>query len=193
MNANFKTRMFGGFDREDVISFIEKTSLEHQKRVSELEEDIKRLNERCSAAETEVQTLREQSRADLAAAAEHEELQRKFAALSDEAEQLRRENAELRGPAEEYRRMKDHIADIEISAHRRTEEFRAQAIAQLREMIVRQEAWCATAQAQYQQLSEQFAQKLELARRTIAAPDLASFEQMRTGLQELSESFDEQE
>ena len=34
MNANFKTRVFGGFDREDVISFIEKTSLEHQKRVS---------------------------------------------------------------------------------------------------------------------------------------------------------------
>ena len=41
MNANFKTRVFGGFDREDVISFIEKTSLEHQKRVSTLEEENK--------------------------------------------------------------------------------------------------------------------------------------------------------
>ena len=143
MNANFKTRVFGGFDREDVISFIEKTSLEHQKRVSALEEENKRLSDRC-------------------------------------------------GAAEEYRRMKDHIADIEISAHRRTEEFRAQAIAELREMIVRQETWCAQAQAQYQQLSEQFAQKLELARRTVAAPDLSSFEQMREGLAALSGSFDEQ-
>lgn len=185
MNANFKTRVFGGFDREDVISFIEKTSLEHQKRVSALEEENKRLSDRCGAAEAEVQALREQSRAELAAAAELEELKRKFAAL-------KAENEQLRGPAEEYRRMKDHIADIEISAHRRTEEFRAQAIAELREMIVRQETWCAQAQAQYQQLSEQFAQKLELARRTVAAPDLSSFEQMREGLAALSGSFDEQ-
>ena len=185
MNANFKTRVFGGFDREDVISFIEKTSLEHQKRVSALEEENKRLSDRCGAAEAEVQALREQSRAELAAAAELEELKRKFAALTAENEQLR-------GEAEEYRRMKDHIADIEISAHRRTEEFRAQAIAELREMIVRQETWCAQAQAQYQQLSEQFAQKLELARRTVSAPDLSSFEQMREGLAALSGSFDEQ-
>ena len=62
MNANFKTRVFGGFDREDVISFIEKTSLEHQKRVSALEEENKRLSDRCGAAEAEVQALREQSR-----------------------------------------------------------------------------------------------------------------------------------
>lgn len=192
MNANFKTRMFGGFDREDVISFIEKTSLEHQKRVSALEEENKRLSDQCGAAEAEVQALREQSRAELAASAELEELKRKFAALTAENEKLRGENEQLRGPAEEYRRMKDHIADIEISAHRRTEEFRAQAIAELREMIVRQEAWCAQAQAQYQQLSEQFAQKLELARRTVSAPDLSSFEQMREGLTALSGSFDEQ-
>ena len=167
-------------------------ALEHQKRISALEEENKRLSDRCGAAEAEVQALREQSRAELAAAAELEELKRKFAALTAENEQLRGENEQLRGPAEEYRRMKDHIADIEISAHRRTEEFRAQAIAELREMIVRQETWCAQAQAQYQQLSEQFAQKLELARRTVSAPDLSSFEQMREGLTALSGSFDEQ-
>ena len=139
-----------------------------------------------------VLALRELSRAVLAAGAARVELKRKFAALTAENEQLRGENEQLRGPAEEYRRMKDHIADIEISAHRRTEEFRAQAIAELREMIVRQETWCAQAQAQYQQLSEQFAQKLELARRTVSAPDLSSFEQMREGLAALSGSFDEQ-
>ena len=101
MNANFKTRVFGGFDREDVISFIEKTSLEHQKRVSALEEENKRLSDRCGAVEAEVQALREQSRAELAAAAELEELKRKFAALTAENEQLRGENEQLRGPADE--------------------------------------------------------------------------------------------
>ena len=38
----------------------------------------------------------------------------------------------------------------------------------------------------------EFAQKLELARRTVSAPDLSSFEQMREGLAALSGSFDEQ-
>ena len=60
MNANFKTRVFGGFDREDVISFIEKTSLEHQKRVSALEEAgfrsaVIRACDACYKKSTEIQ------------------------------------------------------------------------------------------------------------------------------------------
>ena len=193
MNANFKTRLFGGFDREDVISFIEKISLENQQRVTQLQSENETLRRESQSAQAEVRMLREQSRAEAAVEAEKEALQRRLDALSTEVSQLRSENEQLRGPAEEYRRLKDHIADIEISAHRRTEEFRAQAIAQLQEMIVRQCTWCQTAQSQYRQLSEQFAQKLELARQTIAAPDLSSFEQMRQSLQALSESFSDPE
>ena len=32
MNTNFKTALFGGFDREDVISYIQQTSRESQQR-----------------------------------------------------------------------------------------------------------------------------------------------------------------
>ena len=37
MNTNFKTALFGGFDREDVVSYIQQTSRENQQRISALE------------------------------------------------------------------------------------------------------------------------------------------------------------
>ena len=39
MNTNFKTALFGGFDREDVVNYIQQISRENQQRVSALEEE----------------------------------------------------------------------------------------------------------------------------------------------------------
>ena len=36
MSVNFRTRMFGGFDREDVVAYIEKIAKENQTQVDEL-------------------------------------------------------------------------------------------------------------------------------------------------------------
>ena len=37
MSTSFKTSMFGGFDRSDVIAYIERTGREHEERVAALE------------------------------------------------------------------------------------------------------------------------------------------------------------
>ena len=37
MEASFKTCLFGGFDREDVVKFIEKTAAENQEQLETLE------------------------------------------------------------------------------------------------------------------------------------------------------------
>ena len=58
MNTNFKTALFGGFDREDVVSYIQQTSRENQQRVSALEEENHGLQERNRAMEAELNTLR---------------------------------------------------------------------------------------------------------------------------------------
>ena len=192
MDASFKTCMFGGFDRQDVVAFIEKTAEEHRVETETLRAENDQLRRDRDAAVAENEALRCLTEEDARLQEENNRLQRRVEELQAKLAEVQAENNALRGPAGEYQSLKEHIADIEISAHRRTEEFRAQAIAELREMIVRQETWCAQAQAQYQQLSEQFAQKLELARRTVSAPDLSSFEQMREGLAALSGSFDEQ-
>ena len=59
MNTNFKTALFGGFDREDVISYIQQTSRESQQRISALEEENRSLQERNRAMEAELSTLRQ--------------------------------------------------------------------------------------------------------------------------------------
>ena len=41
MNTNFKTALFGGFDREDVVNYIQQISRESQQRISALEADRK--------------------------------------------------------------------------------------------------------------------------------------------------------
>ena len=58
MNTNFKTALFGGFDREDVVNYIQQISRENQQRVSALEEENHGLQERNRAMEAELNTLR---------------------------------------------------------------------------------------------------------------------------------------
>ena len=131
METSFKTCVFGGFDREDVISYIRKTAEESQKKLEALMEETERLRVRCETAESELSALRTRSAELEQQLADTEVLRAEAERLRTEEETLRRENETLRGPAAQYQSLKDHIADIEISAHRRTEEFRARAMERL--------------------------------------------------------------
>ena len=182
MNTNFKTALFGGFDREDVVSYIQQTSRENQQRVSALEEENHGLQEN---------TLRRAVLENSAAADTCLQLQTQLRELQEQAQKLQKETEYLRAQAAEYQSLKDHIADIEISAHRRTEEFRAKAIEQLRQLTRQQETWCAQSRAKYAELNRQFCQKLALAQQTLAEPDLSGFQEMEAGLRQLEESFSE--
>lgn len=61
METSFKTCVFGGFDREDVISYIRKTAEESQKKLEALMEETERLRVRCETAESELSALRARS------------------------------------------------------------------------------------------------------------------------------------
>ncbi len=72
-NMTFKSAMFGGFDREDVIRYIEKTAKENNERIAQLEQanaaqenELALLRSRADAACAEVDGVRE--RADAAEA-----------------------------------------------------------------------------------------------------------------------------
>ncbi len=190
MSANFKTCLFGGFDREDVVAFIEKTSRESSERIEALVQENEELQRKNQSMENELLLMREDymarsQQAERAAALEAQvaELTAKLAALDEETASLRRQAAE-------YQSLRDHIADIEISAHRRTEEFRAAAVAQLQQMIDEQNAWCEAAKARYSELSYQFASKLQQAQAAVSQPDLGGVEDIQRRLQELRSSFD---
>lgn len=190
MNTNFKTALFGGFDREDVVNFIQQLSQESQQRISTLEAENQELWERNHSLETELTTLRRLVLESSSAADTCRQLRQQLEELQAQYEQLSREADTLRSQAGEYQSLKDHIADIEISAHRRTEEFRADAIRQLRQLTQQQQDWCDRAREKYTQLSRQFGQKLLLAQRTLEEPDLSGFDEMTRSLRQLEDSFD---
>ena len=191
MGANFKTCLFGGFDREDVIAFIEKTSKESRERIEALEQEKEALQQQNQTISAELQQMRGDYDQHCQQAQQAQELLSKVEELSARLQALEAENGALRTQAEEYQSLKEHIAEIEISAHRRTEEFRAAAVAQLHQLIDAQRGWCEQARGQYSELSAQSAQKLYAAQQTVSSVDLSGFDQMQQQLWQLSESLDQ--
>lgn len=55
-------------------------------------------------------------------------LRRQLADAEARNQELEQRCAQLKVQADEYESLKDHVAQIEISAHRRTEQFREEAV-----------------------------------------------------------------
>ncbi|MBO4854670.1 MAG: hypothetical protein J5482_06000 [Oscillospiraceae bacterium] len=191
MAATFKTALFGGFDREDVVSFIEKTAREHREQTEQLTAENNSLRQANDAMAAELAALKETVERFGADAEKYQALCASYDKLKARSETLESENAELRGAAEEYRSLKDHIAEIEISAHRRTEEFRAAAIAKLHETVTHQRDWCAAQQQRYAALNDSILQQIRAAQEAMDAVDLTGFREMDESLQALDRSLDE--
>ena len=162
-NNTFKGSLFGGFNREDVIDYIKKTSAESTARIESLEGDIDKLCTQEQELRTQVSTLRgendrlTQEHSD--AAAERDTLRAALDAANDEltalraeAEALRAENASLRAEndklrpmAEQYSTIKEHLAGIELDAHQRAEEYERGVHERLAAMIGDCRAHCDSA------------------------------------------------
>lgn len=198
MSEKFKTCMFGGFDKDDVVKFIEKLAQEHQEEIAKLTEELDGLREKLitneiklAAADETAEELRHACEQYQADAAETTDLRAKLEQAMSELETLRTENESLRGPAKEYESIKDHIAQIEINAHRRTEEFRAEAIAKLKDSIAQQRAWCSAQQERYEQLGNDLMQQFRRAESELEQRDLSGFARMSEELNALEESLND--
>jgi len=196
MSANFKTCMFGGFDREDVVSYIEKTAKETQEKLDALESENTRLKADNERIEQALRTLHAQAKQMKQDEQDQETLQQRLdeaqaraAELAVRCEALVAENENLRASAKECVHLKEHIADIEINAHRRTEEFRAEAIEKLRAIIGQQRTWCQKQRGEYAFMSETILQDIRRAEDVLENADYSGFDQMMEGLQQLEDTL----
>lgn len=196
MSANFKTCMFGGFDREDVVSYIEKTAKETQEKLDALESENTRLKADNERIEEALRTLHAQTKQMKQEEQDQESLQRRLdeaqaraAELAVRCESLEAENESLRASANECAHLKEHIADIEINAHRRTEEFRADAIEKLRAIIGQQRTWCQKQRGAYAFMSETILQDIRRAEDVLENADYSGFDQMMADLQQLEDTL----
>ena len=189
MSENFKKCMFGVFDPEDVIAYIDRTAKENKARIATLTEQNEALTKSNQEMQVELTMLRQQFVDQENENRAAEKWQQEWQAAQEKLQQLEEEAAMLRTQAQEYRSLKDHIADIEISAHRRTEEFRRAAIAQMQEIVNKQRGWCEEMKTKYLAVTEQFSQKLQQAQQVLAEPDVSGFAEMEEGLQNLETSL----
>ena len=203
MSTNFRTCMFGGFDRTDVIKYIEKSAKETQERIETLEKENSALREDKERMEQALRTLHAQRKQERQDEAEQVSLQQQLEmmraelntakeeadALRCEKETLHAENERLRAAASEYMSLKEHIADIEISAHRRTEEFRAKAMERLAQCISQQRMWCSQRRSTYLNMNAALAEQLRAAQETVDSADFAAFDDMIAELQQMEEEL----
>lgn len=196
MSANFKTCMFGGFDREDVVSYIEKTAKETQEKLDALETANAKLKADNEQIEQALRTLHAQTKQMKQEEQDQKSLQQRLdeaqvraAELAVRCEALEAENESLRASANECAHLKEHIADIEINAHRRTEEFRAEAIEKLRAIIAQQRTWCQKQRGEYAFMSETILQDIRRAEDVLENADYSGFDQMMEGLQQLEDTL----
>ena len=100
MENTFKSSVFGGFNRDDVIRYIEKTSLESKQQIEALEQERKRLLSELDELRPQVEEygrvkahiadieLSARERADALDAATRERLQAMIAACRGHCEQV---------------------------------------------------------------------------------------------------------
>ena len=189
MDASFKTCLFGGFDREDVVKFIEKTAAENQEQLETLEAELNALRAQRDEAAAENEALRGLTEEDACLREENARLREQLAQAQASAEALRQETEALRGPAAEYQSLKEHVADIEISAHRRTEEFRAKAMERLAQCIAQQRAWCSQRRSTYLSMNVSLLEQLRQAEQAVENADYTAFDSMISELQRLEDEL----
>ena len=197
MSTNFRTRMFGGFDREDVIAYIGKITQENQAQVEELTrsgDELRRQNDELGQQlvilRRQVESCEDSHRENESLKQQVQRLEEENRALQDALHQEKERGDELQVQADEYARIRDHIAEIEISAHHRTEEFRSQTIARIHGLVAHQRTWCSENSARYEELLQRFGEKLQAARNVLQETDLSGFDDMLRSLNELDEELD---
>ena len=197
MSTNFRTRMFGGFDREDVIAYIGKITQENQAQVEELTrsgDELRRQNDELGQQlvilRRQVESCEDSHRENESLKQQVQRLEAENRELQEALRQSREHSDELQVQADEYAKIRDHIAEIEISAHRRTEEFRAQAIQRIHELVAQQRAWCSENSVRYEELLQSFGEKLQAARDVLRETDLSGVEEMLCSLDRLDEELD---
>lgn len=145
-NGNhFRTVMFGGFHKQDVLNFITQISQQHQERDEDLvqsaqqsREELDHLQEKYEVAEA----ARQKNAADCERMSEVlaqrtnelEEAVRELNALKEEYGKAAARLAEveqalpdLQESAQAYAELKDHTATIEMEAHRKAQQIVDQA------------------------------------------------------------------
>ena len=128
-NYSIKSVAFGGFDKQDVIRYIEQSAQSAATIQQELENEIGSLRNNNAALANEVETLRAQLEE---VSAERAQLQ---STLEEEVGHLKAEADALRTDATAYVQFRERLGTIECEARKRAADLEAATLAQLQKTV----------------------------------------------------------
>lgn len=144
-NYSFKSVAFGGFDKQDVVKYLEQASEKAAAAQRELEaenetlrkeaadrsEELDRLRTQVEALSEERDRLQGQLKTEAAARADLEPLR----ALEQDVARLTAERDALKPDAERYARFRERLGAIECEARDRADDLEEEAAAQTRRTL----------------------------------------------------------
>ena len=134
-NYAFKSVAFGGFDKQDVIHYIEQTAKEAAAAQERLQKEKEDLQAEADSLRTQVRELQTRLETETALREQERTARQGLEAFKPEAERLAAELERLRPEAEAYAQFRDRVGDIECDAHKRAAELEASTTARLRRTV----------------------------------------------------------
>lgn len=144
-NYSIKSVAFGGFDKKDVVRYIEQTSQQAAALQQELQSEIDTLRSSNAALSDEISALRAQLNEaserciQMESALNQEVLARReletLKPLEEEVSRLKAEAEVLRPNAEAYVRFRENLGNIECEARKRASDMESAALSQLQRTV----------------------------------------------------------
>lgn len=159
MQQQFRSAVFGGFNRQDVLTYIETSARAHAEELEalrgELEQakkDLEEVRARAVSAQAESERLAPRAAQMEKSTAELEEKRSGLAAAERELKELRAKVAMLQPKADAYEAVKDKTAGIELEAHQRAKQVVEQARKEADALRVQTEQWMVKVRGSYERL-----------------------------------------
>lgn len=160
---SFRGSVFGGFNRQDVLTYLERSAREHSQQVESLQKKLSQLSldqndkttQLAGLSEKDAQLSSENQRLAEAlesARAELEEKRGRLSAAEEDLSVLRDRAAELEANAEAYIRLRDRTATIELDARNRAQIILNDAHTQADSIRAQVEDWLDRAETRYEHL-----------------------------------------
>lgn len=149
----------GGFNRRDVLNYIESSDRAHRKQLEELQKKLKESEEERQALESELAGIRSEHGATAAEEAkvrasleestltlsrvrgELSQAETKLAVAKNELSRLQTQVEELAPMAKNYEELKERVAVVELDAHRKAQATVDEAVAQAAEIRRKTRQW----------------------------------------------------
>lgn len=198
MDNQFRNAAFGGFNRQDVIDYLEKTAKAHAEEIARLdaaEQERDELRSQLAAAREELAQATAGCQTAITASQDQAE---RLAVLEQENAQLRQRLAQTEQDAAAYAIIKERTAGIELDAHRRAQAIVDQARAEGQQQRRSVEQWLERLRDEYGEVCSQVSATmanatLELDRVRVGLERVTqSVESKKDALNGLTRTFDSQ-